>query len=65
MAKIYYIPYIRELILEYIEKNKMDVRWFCKYTWISRGTYYKIINNKVKHLKTKTIDKLKKVKIVW
>jgi len=65
MAQIYFIPDIRKKIIDFIDKNNISIADFCKIVWISRCWYYKIINGNTKHFKTKTIDKLRKVKIVW
>lgn len=65
MAQIYFIPDIKKKIIDFIDKNNISIVDFCKIVWISRWWYYKIINGNTKHFKIKTIDKLKKVKIVW
>jgi predicted transcriptional regulator len=65
MTQIYFIPDIKNKIIDFVNKNWITVTDFCKLTWLSRCWYYKIINGNTKHFKIKTIERLKKVRIVW
>jgi len=64
MCKIYYPNNVKNLVIEYMNKEWISITEFCNRMPISRSTYYTLMEWKKKYIKDSTIDKLKKLNII-
>lgn len=51
---------IRELVIDYVIKENLTISKFCNLCWISRVTFYRMLNKNPKYIKKRFSEWLKR-----